>query len=427
MDDEKYIYIGKIIESLHPSVTIADGNGKFVYIGKYGEEFFGIKRQDIVGKNIHDEFIKQYFRPCITEMVFNTREKVATMQKNAEGTEVLVTGVPFFDKKGTLEMIIVFSSWEVGNYEELQNSYKKLQDEVEKLTHEIHRLSKEDHVTENILEESRMYKNLVRVLEVFAKNNLSAYVYGPSGCGRKYLSKMAYVGHKIIVDYDCELLEEKMLDEELFGKYGLLEDSEESIVFIEHIEKLSPTLQRKLIFELENNGRCAVAISEYSLERLKAEGKITSLFYDYFHSYQVQVDPLSDRPEDLKGFIDYYLDYYNKKYNRKITFTPKAMNALLSYSWIENIPEVRGVIERIVLTTERDKVDFYNLPENISRQSMDAFLNGETLGDMMEFYEKTIISRAYDKYKTTTEVAKRLGISQPSAARKIKKYVKMKE
>ena len=41
MGEERYEYIGRILESIHPSVTIADGKGRFVYLGKAFKEFAG--------------------------------------------------------------------------------------------------------------------------------------------------------------------------------------------------------------------------------------------------------------------------------------------------------------------------------------------------------------------------------------------------
>ena len=44
--------------------------------------------------------------------------------------------------------------------------------------------------------------------------------------------------------------------------------------------------------------------------------------------------------------------------------------------------------------------------------------------DEVEKLEADLISRAYEKYRTTTGVAAALGISQPTAFRKIEKYIK---
>lgn len=428
METDKYSYIGKIIESLHPSVTIADGDGRFVYIGKYGEEFFGVSNDDIIGKSCSDELILNTFKPCVTAMVYEQRKKVETMQKNNDGTETMVTGIPFFEKNGVLEMIVVISSWEISNYDELRTSYNRLEAEVRELTYQINKLQGEDLLPDNILENSRMFKNSQRLLDIFAGNGLSAFIHGPIGSGRKYLARLTYQKKGLLFIYNCELLDEKTIDEELFSTEGLLNSGEEQIAVIENIDSLSPVLQKKLIFFLENKGKRVIAISKSSLEELKNRGVITTEFFDYFHSYQVKVDAISDRPEDLKEFIDYYLDYFEKKYSREMTISTKAMNALLGYEWEGNILEVKSVIERIVLTNEKPRVDYYDLPEAISKQSMEVFANGETLKDMLEFYEKTIIVRAYEKYKTSVEVARQLGISQPSAARKIQKYVRdMKE
>ena len=41
----------------------------------------------------------------------------------------------------------------------------------------------------------------------------------------------------------------------------------------------------------------------------------------------------------------------------------------------------------------------------------------------MKDYEKFIIERAVKKYKTSVQVAKNLGMSQPTAARKIREYI----
>ena len=64
-----------------------------------------------------------------------------------------------------------------------------------------------------------------------------------------------------------------------------------------------------------------------------------------------------------------------------------------------------------------------NLPDNILIATDTSKNHEVSLMEAMERYEGSIIKRAYDKYKTTVGVSKALGISQPTAVRKIKKYV----
>ena len=131
---------------------------------------------------------------------------------------------------------------------------------------------------------------------------------------------------------------------------------------------------------------------------------------------------LGERAEDLKSFIDYYLGSANKKYSRSVEFTPRAMDCLLGYDWKENIDEVHRTIERIVLTTEKKKVDVFDLPDRITGGSSEVFAQNASLKDMLEFYESGLVMRAYEKYRTSVAVAQKLGISQATAVRKIHKY-----
>ena len=99
------------------------------------------------------------------------------------------------------------------------------------------------------------------------------------------------------------------------------------------------------------------------------------------------------------------------------------MESLLNYSWKDNINEVKYTLERIILTAEKDKVEVYQLPEKISEASAERFERA-SLKDAMEFYERGIIIRAYEKCKTSVRLSEELGISQATAVRKIQKYIK---
>lgn len=99
------------------------------------------------------------------------------------------------------------------------------------------------------------------------------------------------------------------------------------------------------------------------------------------------------------------------------------MGCLLGYDWKENIDEVHRTIERIVLTTEKKKVDVFDLPDRITGGSSEVFAQNASLKDMLEFYESGLVMRAYEKYRTSVAVAQKLGISQATAVRKIHKYV----
>ena len=428
MGEERYEYIGRILESIHPSVTIADGKGRFVYLGKAFKEFAGKGEmaERIKGMYANNPSVLELFKPCVTQLVLESGKKVTTTQKNLQNKEVFVTGIPIFDNEKKLDMIICFSSWDISNSEELKVHFEELRKENSDLINEIKRLTKGELTLNSFIGSSRNVQNALRLLKIFSKQNVPAFVHGPAGCGKGYLCRMAYEQDGAVYEYNCKLISEENLEIELFGdseKGGILDFIGYRAIILGDVEVLSPKLQKKLVAKLKTEDKLCIGLSEYSLEELKDNQKITDEFYYYYKSYQVEVLPINERPEDLQAFIEYYLEHYNKKYGRKIDFSPKALNCLLNYEWKENIIEIRYTIERLVLTAEENIIEVYNLPEKMTEKSAQLFLEDTCLKDMMELYEKGIICRAYEKYHTTVEVAKKLGISQASAVRKIGKYV----
>lgn len=428
MGEERYEYIGRILESIHPSVTIADGKGRFVYLGKAFKEFAGKGEmaERIKGMYANNPTVLELFKPCVTQLVLESGKKVTTTQKNLQNKEVFVTGIPIFDNEKKLDMIICFSSWDISNSEELKVHFEELRKENSDLINEIKRLTKGELTLNSFIGSSRNVQNALRLLKIFSKQNVPAFVHGPTGCGKGYLCRMAYEQDGAVYEYNCKLISEENLEIELFGdseKGGILDFIGYRAIILGDVEVLSPKLQKKLVAKLKTEDKLCIGLSEYSLEELKDNQKITDEFYYYYKSYQVEVLPINERPEDLQAFIEYYLEHYNKKYGRKIDFSPKALNCLLNYEWKENIIEIRYTIERLVLTAEENIIEVYNLPEKMTEKSAQLFLEDACLKDMMELYEKGIICRAYEKYHTTVEVAKKLGISQASAVRKIGKYV----
>ena len=82
--------------------------------------------------------------------------------------------------------------------------------------------------------------------------------------------------------------------------------------------------------------------------------------------------------------------------------------------------------KRIVVTGTDDYVTLSTIPAQLLPKLQSADNGKYGLTTMLELYEQNIIRNAYSQYGSTVAVSKVLGISQPTAARKIKKYVQKK-
>lgn len=389
-----YEQLGHILESIHPGVTIADGSGVFRFVSNSYLSGRSVKGSDIIGKFAGSEEMMKMFSPCVTQMVFESHKRVTTVQKGIDNDETFVTGIPVF-KDGELEMIISYSSWEITGFDDGQR----------------------------YIAQSSRSRDARRLAGVFCDAGCPCYIYGPTGSGKSYLASTIYGKKGTLYTYDCAPVGEEVIEKELLGEGSMISPlSGIYAVIIKHIDRLSPRLQRAVLEKCAKAGIVPVGLSEHSVEELKGADKLSEEFISEFEPYQVQMYSLGERAEDLKSFIDYYLGSANKKYSRSVEFTPRAMGCLLGYDWKENIDEVHRTIERIVLTTEKKKVDVFDLPDRITGGSSEVFAQNASLKDMLEFYESGLVMRAYEKYRTSVAVAQKLGISQATAVRKIHKY-----
>lgn len=424
MDKIDFELIGKTLEQIHPGLTIADGNGTFVYAGREFLSSAGLSPQQIIGKNTTSREINELFSPCVTSMVFEEKKRIATVQKDARGVENFVTGIPIFDEGGQLKMIICYSSWDVKSTEDLRQRYETLKSENTRLLGEIDRLVRLGNISSSIVRRSRRSQETVSLIRIFSEADCPAYIYGPPGSGRSYTARLIYSEKGAVGSCSCQLLDEETVERELFGSSGIVTSGGYRAVMVKGIDTLSPIMQRTLIKKFKECNVIPIGIAEASLGELRDRKSITQEMLSFFRPYQAEVCSINSCPEDLKCFIEYFLDEFNKKYSRNVKLMPRAMNCLLGHEWKENIDEIRYTAERLVLTAERESIDIFDLPKEFTRQSNELFAESGSLKDMMEFYEGEIINQHYSRCHTTVALAERLGISQASAVRKIKKYVK---
>ena len=85
--------------------------------------------------------------------------------------------------------------------------------------------------------------------------------------------------------------------------------------------------------------------------------------------------------------------------------------------WPGNIRELRNFIERILITSNENFIDVDQVGITIPNK------DDLTLNQYIEMIEGDYIVRMYEKYPSSIKLAKKLGISQSTANRKINQYV----
>ena len=115
----------------------------------------------------------------------------------------------------------------------------------------------------------------------------------------------------------------------------------------------------------------------------------------------------------------------NQTYDQQKAVSDDLHFHLLQLPWKGNFRELRNVLERSFIESESALITLDDLPPAYQPDSDERIgfeLDGQTLPDILESVEKKILLNAQKRYRTTTEMANVLGISQPSVVRKLKKY-----
>ena len=100
----------------------------------------------------------------------------------------------------------------------------------------------------------------------------------------------------------------------------------------------------------------------------------------------------------------------------------------MAHKWPGNVRELENYMERMVVTSVPETTENGEKEGRESHEKMLVVAGcGEKLSDMIEKAEKEAVVEAYRKYKSSYKVAEILGISQSTAYRRIKKFVKDKD
>ena len=166
-------------------------------------------------------------------------------------------------------------------------------------------------------------------------------------------------------------------------------------------------------------------MSETSLDELAKEGKLREDLFYLLHIAPIHLKPLRERPEDLEKAIALYIMRFIDQYNDEKKIADDLYIHLLQLEWKGNFRELRNVLERIFITSDSNKITLKDLPlhyQPSEGEQIGIDFDGQTLPHILEFVEKKVLLNTQKRYKTTTEIAHVLGISQPSVVRKLKKY-----
>ncbi|HGS9803975.1 PAS domain S-box protein [Clostridioides difficile] len=464
----------KILEASHDEICVSDDKGIIIYCNKAFEENYGLKKEDILGKNVSFLEDSGYSTKSPIPIVLKTKTKFSLEQDTQTGKKLIITATPIFDENGNLE----FTVENCRDITELNNIKNKLEDtkkQVKKYKSEVETLYRTAlRIEDTVIMDGIVMRPIINTVNHVSKTDVSVLLLGESGTGKSSLAR--YIHHNSnrsngpFITINCATISPQLLESELFGytsgaftgastkgKVGLVELANGGTLFLDEIGDIPQNLQAKFLQLIQDrtfipvgslkNKKVDIRIisaTNVDLVSKVKEKKFREDLYYRLNVIEIKLPPLRERRDNLVEIIKYYFNRYSSDFNLNKTISKEAMDAIANYRFPGNIRELQNIIQKILLTCTDNHITIDDLP-NILTKNIHITNNGnkthisqinkviisdskstnyknKNFDTLIKEYEKNIILDAYEKFGSSYKVAKHLEISQSKANRLIRKY-----
>ncbi|MGE1061214.1 sigma 54-interacting transcriptional regulator [Megasphaera paucivorans] len=433
-----------LIDNLHDEIMIFDNNYKLVYLNKASLRHYGLPPEHFIGQNF-SVLDNTFWGNSTLPIVYREKKTITRRQITNLGADIITISVPIMDKDKNIQYVVMNVN-DLYTINELNDSEKKSIDVTYPKT------SKGDYIYS-----SKVMEKIMSMVGQLAAYDMPCLIMGETGTGKsllaKYMHNISLRKDKPFVSLNCACINPNLIESELFGyksgsftgadkqgKKGLLEIADGGTLFMDEVSEIPMELQSKFLQVLQDQEFIPVgghkpvtvnvkiiAATNCNLQKLVATKNFRQDLYYRLNAFEIVLPPLRERPDDIKALSYFFLNKYNKKFKRNQLITEETLSVLMNYSWPGNIRELDHIIQKmVVLSTDSHELLPQDLPKNLFKFfSTEQIVKEDTsLDDLLADYESRIIHDAYNKYQTSTHVAKALKISQPKAYRLIKKYIK---
>ena len=439
---------------LADDMMLSDANGTILQVSETYEKNFGFAHGSIVGKSAYDLEAEGIFSPCITAEIIRTKKKVITTQTiNHTHKNVMTVGIPLFDAEGNLKYAVCFNTVSMEQINTIHRNFQQMQESLSHYSQEIAELRTRNTATDLVWKSHSMQRLWTRMQNT-ANTRANILITGETGVGKSAIAKSIHAmsdrADKPFIEVNCAVLHENLIESELFGyekgaftgaaatgKVGKIELANGGTLFLDEIGELPPHIQSKLLQliqektiervsgtrRIELDIRLIVATNR-NLEEEVQRGLFRSDLFYRLNVIRVHIPPLRQRQEDILPLAYQFLERFCREYGKQLTLSPRFVSFLEQFSWPGNVRQLENLMERLVITSQDPILDTTALPPDYGAHAAEASPSiAGTLEERMNAYEGQIIRESYRRCRTTVAVAKDLGISQATAARKIAKYV----
>ena len=443
-----------IIDSSSDGLFVCDGQGKILRVNPASQRINHASADQLVGKDYLDAAAEGLvILPSAALEAIKQRQQVSLLQENRFGRKLISTATPVFSDDDELIRVVV-SERDITETDRLQRQLEEQLAIGDRFRQQILELQQIRLNDRPLIAESPAMIKVIRQALKLSKVDSTVLILGESGVGKGLIADLIHQhssrSDKPIIKLNCGAIPESLIEAELFGyvkgaftgasgnKPGLLEIADGGTIFLDEIAELPPSSQVKLLRFIEDSHitrlgstqsrRVDVRIltaTNRDLQQMMDSGLFRTDLYYRLSVIPLQVPPLRERRECLLPLIRSYIDLFAAQAKLTRRLTAAAINALTSYSYPGNVRELMNICERLVVMSDTELIDVVDLPQAVITgvdQQFPDWPDEMTMAQIQETVERTVLLNASLRYHKQQDIATKLGMSQPTVARKLQKY-----
>lgn len=263
-----------------------------------------------------------------------------------------------------------------------------------------------------MLGQSQAITRIKETIDRVAPTDARVLITGANGSGKelvaRWLHEKSSRSNGPIIEVNCAAIPSELIESELFGhekgsftsavkqRIGKFEQANAGTLFLDEIGDMSLSAQAKVLRALQENKitrvggekeievdvRVVAATNKDLLKEIEA-GHFRMDLYHRLSVILIHVPSLSERKDDIPIIAQSFCDEICSEYGmptKKIT--DGALEALKSLPWTGNIRELRNMIERLIILSDKviTEGDVYNFANPTGEPI--AKLNGTSAGQL---------------------------------------------
>lgn len=437
-----------IFESSFDGIWLADGNGKALKLNKANEKIFGLPRNQLVGKYPSDLLEEGVYSRSIILRAIERKDTVTATSTTKDGKTVIATSTPVFDDNDSISLVVT-NIRDVTQIADLQSQLERMKG----LTQLYQNKLQEVELKKEFIYQSNKMSEIVSLALRLAEVDCSVLITGPSGVGKELVADIIHSNSDRkegpFIKVNCGAIPENLLESELFGyesgafsganragKLGFFTLAHKGTLLLDEIGELPLHMQVKLLRAVQDKNITRVggtkpikvdvrilAATNRNLEDMIANNEFRADLYYRLNVASISIPALNKRRDDIQPLVEHFLGLFNNKYHKNIKVTNDVIDFWCQFDWSGNVRHLENTIERVVITAQDQVVTTHDIVGDVKASSTtEGTEKNIPLRQAVERTERRLITRVFQQFKTTREMAKELDVHQSTLIRKAAKY-----